>query len=79
MKWRGWLPEVMEKLKALILDGQVEPVASPYTHLMMGNVPGGGGTYLAKEPGYMGSVIRESARRLMESGMQLERTDSGHL
>ncbi len=29
----------MEKLKALILDGQVEPVASPYTHLMMGNVP----------------------------------------
>ena len=32
-------PEVMEKLKALILDGQVEPVASPYTHLMMGNVP----------------------------------------
>lgn len=32
-------PEVMEKLKMLILNGQVEPVASPYTHLMMGNVP----------------------------------------
>lgn len=32
-------PQVMKKLVALIGSGQVEPVASPYTHLMMGNVP----------------------------------------
>ena len=55
-------PEVMEKLKALILDGQVEPVAS-----------------LAKEPGYMGALYGNPPEGWMESGMQLERTDSGHL
>lgn len=31
-------PEVLEKLKHLVELGQVEPVASPYTHLMLSNI-----------------------------------------
>lgn len=31
-------PKVMAKLSGLIRDGKVEPVASPYTHIMMSNV-----------------------------------------
>lgn len=32
-------PEVTEKLKKLIENHQIEPVASPYTHFMVSNVP----------------------------------------
>jgi len=31
-------PEVAKKLKALIKKGQIEPVGSPYTHLMVSNI-----------------------------------------
>lgn len=31
-------PDVMDKLRGLVRDGQVEPVASPYTHLMVANI-----------------------------------------
>lgn len=32
-------PEVMAKLKSLVQAGKVEPVASPYIHFMLSNVP----------------------------------------
>ena len=32
-------PEVMEKLKRLIAEGKIEPVASPYIHFMLANIP----------------------------------------
>ena len=32
-------PEVMGKLRKLVQEGQIEPVASPYIHFMMANVP----------------------------------------
>ena len=32
-------PEIMAKLKALVQKGQIEPVASPYIHFMLSNVP----------------------------------------
>lgn len=32
-------PKVLDKLTGLIRDGQIEPVGSPYTHIMMANVP----------------------------------------
>lgn len=32
-------PEVLDKLKALIKSGRVEPVASPYIHVMVSNIP----------------------------------------
>ncbi len=31
-------PEVMEKLKRLIAEGKIEPVASPYIHFMLANI-----------------------------------------
>ena len=31
-------PEVLEKLKELIERGLIEPVASPQTHIMLGNI-----------------------------------------
>lgn len=32
-------PEVMAKLKRLIAEGKIEPVASPYIHFMLANIP----------------------------------------
>lgn len=32
-------PEVMAKLKRLITEGKIEPVASPYIHFMLANIP----------------------------------------
>lgn len=32
-------PEVMAKLKKLIAEGKIEPVASPYIHFMLANIP----------------------------------------
>lgn len=32
-------PEVLEKLKKLVLQGKIEPVASPYIHFMLANIP----------------------------------------
>ena len=32
-------PEVLAKLKKLVADGKVEPVASPYIHFMLANIP----------------------------------------
>lgn len=32
-------PEVLDKLSGLMKNGQIEPVASPYTHCMLGNIP----------------------------------------
>lgn len=32
-------PEVMEKLKRLIAENKIEPVASPYIHFMLANIP----------------------------------------
>lgn len=32
-------PDVMKKLRGLVQDGLVEPVASPYVHFMLSNVP----------------------------------------
>lgn len=32
-------PEVMEKLKRLVSEGKIEPVASPYIHFMLANIP----------------------------------------
>lgn len=31
-------PRVMDKLKGLVKDGQIEPVASPYIHIMLTNI-----------------------------------------
>lgn len=36
---QGLAPDVMEKLRDLVQDGLVEPVASPYIHFMLSNVP----------------------------------------
>lgn len=32
-------PEVMEKLRKLVSEGKIEPVASPYIHFMLANIP----------------------------------------
>ncbi|MEE0866904.1 MAG: glycoside hydrolase family 57 [Clostridia bacterium] len=32
-------PEVIEKLRKLVAEGKVEPVASPYIHFMLANIP----------------------------------------
>lgn len=32
-------PEVLAKLKALVAEGKVEPVCSPYIHFMLSNIP----------------------------------------
>jgi len=32
-------PKVLEQLKRLIKTGQIEPVSSPYIHVMVGNIP----------------------------------------
>ena len=32
-------PEVLDKLKALLREGRIEAVGSPYTHCMLGNMP----------------------------------------
>ena len=32
-------PEVLEKLRKLVQEGRVEPVASPYIHFMLSNIP----------------------------------------
>ncbi len=32
-------PEVLAKLKALVTEGKVEPVCSPYIHFMLSNIP----------------------------------------
>ena len=32
-------PEVLEKLRALVAKGKVEPVSSPYIHFMLSNIP----------------------------------------
>ena len=32
-------PRCMTKLKRLVQDGKVEPVASPYNHIMLANIP----------------------------------------
>lgn len=32
-------PEVLAKLKALVAEGKIEPVSSPYIHFMLSNIP----------------------------------------
>ena len=32
-------PEVLEKLRKLVTEGKIEPVASPYIHFMLSNIP----------------------------------------
>lgn len=32
-------PEVLEKLKNLVVEGKIEPVSSPYIHFMLANIP----------------------------------------
>ena len=32
-------PRCLEKLRKLVSEGKVEPVASPYTHFMLANIP----------------------------------------
>jgi hypothetical protein len=42
-------PDVLEKLKAAVREGKIEPVASPYTHIMLSNVDPEVGYYSLKD------------------------------
>lgn len=65
-------PRVMGKLRALISSGHIEPVASPYIHVMLSNIdPEVGAAALLDGAGRLGAACRCASPAGMEPRMRL--------